>query len=45
MSFAERHCEPGFAGEDEFEYEAFARGGSNRPVRLKVLVKITVIAP
>jgi hypothetical protein len=35
----------GYAGEDEFEYEAFARSGSNQPLRLKVQVKVLVVAP
>ncbi len=37
--------EPGYAGEDAFEYEAFARGQSNQPVRLLVRVKVSVTAP
>lgn len=37
--------EPGYVGEDAFEYEAFARGQSNQPVRLLVRVKVTVTAP
>ena len=35
----------GYVGEDEFEYEAFARGRSNQQVRLRVQVKVLVIAP
>ena len=35
----------GYVGEDEFEYEAFARGRSNQQVRLKVQVKVLVVAP
>ena len=35
----------GFAGDDEFQYEAFARGGGGRPVRLLVTVKVRVLAP
>lgn len=37
--------EPGYVGEDAFEYEAYARGQSNQPVRLLVRVKVTVTAP
>ena len=35
----------GYVGEDEFEYEAFARGRSNQQVRLKVQVKVLIVAP
>jgi hypothetical protein len=35
----------GYVGEDEFEYEAFARGRSNQQVRLRVQVKVLVVAP
>jgi hypothetical protein len=35
----------GFAGDDEFQYEAFARGGGGKPVRLLVTVKVSVAAP
>jgi hypothetical protein len=35
----------GYAGADEFEYEAFARATSDRPVQLKVRVKVQVTAP
>jgi hypothetical protein len=34
--------EPGHVGADEFEYEAFARSASDRQVRLKVRVKVSV---
>jgi len=37
--------EQGYVGNDEFEYEAFARSSSNRQVHLKVLVKVNVVAP
>jgi hypothetical protein len=37
--------ERGYVGDDEFAYEAFARGAGDRPVRLKVRVKVTVVAP
>lgn len=37
--------EPGYVGDDAFEYEAFARGQTNQPVRLLVRVKVTVTAP
>jgi hypothetical protein len=35
----------GYVGPDEFEYEALARNRTSQPVRLKVLVKVTVVAP
>ena len=35
----------GYVGEDEFEYVAFARGRSNEQVRLKVQVKVLIVAP
>ena len=35
----------GYVGEDEFEYEAVARSRNNQPVRLKVHVKVMVVAP
>ena len=35
----------GYVGEDEFEFEAFARGRVNQQVRLKVQVKVIVTAP
>lgn len=35
----------GYVGEDEFDYEAFARGKSHQEVRLKVKVKVIVVAP
>jgi hypothetical protein len=37
--------ERGYAGEDEFAYEAFARGKGEQRVRLKVQVKVAVAAP
>jgi len=37
--------EPGHVGEDEFNYEAFARGKGEQQVRLKVQVKVVVVAP
>jgi hypothetical protein len=36
---------PGYAGDDEFTYEAFARGANNQPLRLTVQVKVAVRAP
>lgn len=36
---------PGFAGDDEFQYEAYARGGGGTPVRLLVTVKVRVQPP
>ena len=36
---------PGFAGDDEFQYEAYARGGGGMPVRLLVTVKVRVQPP
>ena len=35
--------EPGFVGEDEFSYEAFAKGNIDQQLRLKVQVKVKVI--
>ena len=35
---------PGYVGADEFEYEAVARGISDKQVRLKVRVKVEVTA-
>ena len=35
----------GYVGEDEFEYEAIAQSPSNQHLRLKVLVKVLVVAP
>lgn len=35
----------GYVGEDEFEYEAVARGRTSQQVRLKVRVKVLVVAP
>lgn len=37
--------EPGYIGQDDFEYEAFAKGGADRQLRLKVRVKVLVLAP
>ena len=37
--------EPGYVGEDEFEYAAIARGRLDQYVRLKVQVKVSVVAP
>jgi len=37
--------DPNYVGDDEFEYEAFARGETGQPVYLKVLVKVVVVAP
>jgi len=37
--------EPGYAGEDEFSYEAFAKGNIDQQVHLRVRVRVTVIAP
>ena len=34
----------GYVGDDEFEYEAFARSRDNRPLRLRVLVKVSVLS-
>lgn len=36
---------PGYAGDDEFRYEAFARGQGDTPVRLLVTVKVRVQPP
>ena len=36
--------ETGFVGEDEFTYEAFAKGNINQQMRLKVQVKVKVVA-
>lgn len=36
---------PGFVGDDEFQYEAYARGGGGAPVRLIVTVKVRVQPP
>ena len=35
----------GYAGEDEFEYEALAHATNNQRIRLKVQVKVLVVAP
>lgn len=37
----ERH----YVGDDEFTFEAFARGANNQPLRLTVVVKVNVSAP
>jgi hypothetical protein len=37
--------ERGYVGGDEFEYEAIAKGESNQQVRLKVRVKVLIVAP
>ncbi len=37
--------EPGYVGEDEFQYEAWARGNINQQIRMLVTVKVTVRAP
>ncbi len=37
--------EQGYVGEDEFTYEAFARGKGAQQVRLKVQVKVKVAGP
>jgi len=37
--------EPGYVGEDEFSYEAFAKGNIDQQVHLRVRVKVTVSAP
>ena len=37
--------EPGYVGEDEFAYEAFAKGNMDQQVHLRVRVKVTVSAP
>jgi hypothetical protein len=34
---------PGFAGDDAFTYEAYARGTAGTPVRLRVAVKVRVL--
>ncbi|MEO8080602.1 MAG: Ig-like domain-containing protein [Caldimonas sp.] len=36
---------PGYVGDDEFEYEAWARGKLDRQYRLKVRARVTVTAP
>ena len=36
---------PGYVGEDEFEFEALAKGRIKQQVRLKVQVKVIVTAP
>lgn len=37
--------EPGFAGDDDFAYEAHAKGNTGQPVTLRVRVKVKVVAP
>ena len=37
--------EPGFAGDDEFTYEAIAKGNIDQQLRLRVRVKVKVVAP
>jgi hypothetical protein len=37
--------ETGFAGEDEFAYEAIGKGNIDQQVRLRVRVKVNVLAP
>ena len=37
--------ESGYIGEDEFSYEAFAKGNIDQQVHLRVHVKVTVVAP
>jgi hypothetical protein len=37
--------QPGYIGEDEFEYSAYARGRLDQQVRLKVRVKVSLVAP
>ena len=36
---------PGFAGDDDFQYEAYVRGGGGTSVRLLVTVKVRVQPP
>ena len=36
---------PGYTGDDEFQYEAYARGGGGASVRLLVTVKVRVQPP
>ena len=36
---------PGYVGEDEFAYEAIAKGNVDQEVRLRVRVKVKVAAP
>jgi hypothetical protein len=35
----------GYAGDDEFSYEAFAKGAVGQQLRLKVRVKVRIVAP
>jgi hypothetical protein len=37
--------EPGYVGDDEFAYEAFARGRKDQQFRLKVHVKVSIVTP
>ncbi|RYF68925.1 MAG: hypothetical protein EOO22_16975 [Comamonadaceae bacterium] len=37
--------EPGYTGEDDFEYEAFVKGRVGQQLRLKVKVLVSVSAP
>ncbi len=37
--------EPGYVGDDEFTYEAFARGAMDQRLRLRVRVMVQVVAP
>ena len=37
--------EPGFAGDDDFAYEAIAKGNIDQQLRLRVRVKVKVVAP
>jgi hypothetical protein len=37
--------EPGFAGDDDFAYEAIAKGNIGQQLRLRVRVKVKVVAP
>ena len=35
----------GYAGDDEFSYEAFAKGAAGQSLRLRVRVEVRVLAP
>lgn len=37
--------ELGYVGEDEFSYEAYAKGNIDQQLHLRVRVKVTVVAP
>ena len=37
--------DPGYVGEDEFTYEAYAKGNIDQQIHLRVRVKVTVTAP